>query len=291
MMKLIADSGSTKTDWTLLTEGGDQRCRISTQGINPVHQPSAVIRKVLADELLPQLPADIPSLDVFFYGAGCSGAYADTLSADLKAVLSGSVAQLTVHVASDLLAAARALCGRSEGIACILGTGANSCLYDGCDIVGNIPPLGYILGDEGSGAVLGRRFINALYKEELPHSLLQEFLSETALTYADIIDRVYRQPLANRFLASLSTFIHAHLEVEGVRALVVDNFRDFLRKNVAKYRRPELPVHAIGSIAFCYREELQEAVRCEGLTLGTVLKSPMEGLLTYHAKGDKSIDN
>lgn len=296
-MKLIADSGSTKTDWALLTGEAAGVWRIATQGINPVHQSEEEIVRILSQELLPQLHGKTvkgATLDVEFYGAGCAGDHAATLTSALQTVLSTILEQphsdaqqprletplLTITAASDLLAAARALCGHEEGIACILGTGANSCLFDGSTIVKNIPPLGYILGDEGSGAVLGKSFLNALYKEELPATLLQEMLEWLGMTYADIIDRVYRQPLANRFLASLSPFIHDHLHMAGVSNLVVANFRIFLQKNVHKYQRRELPVHALGSVAWHYREQWAEALSAENCLAGKVMKSPMEGLLT-----------
>ena len=184
-----------------------------------------------------------------------------------------------VEVCSDVLGAARALFGGREGIACILGTGANSCLYDGRRITANVPPLGYILGDEGSGAVLGRLFINALFKGGLPAAMRDEFLKETGLTLADIINKVYREPLANRFLASTSAFIHNHLYNSRLRSLVVDNFRSFFKRNVNLYGRRDLPVGAVGSIAFYYKSELLEAAEAEGYTVGKVIKSPMEGLV------------
>ena len=185
-------------------------------------------------------------------------------------------------VYSDLLGAARAVCGRREGIACILGTGANSCLYDGERIVQNTPALGYILGDEGSGAVLGRRLLNALYKGRLPQHLREAFEQETSLTMSDVIERVYRQPLANRFLASLSPFVARHLDEPALRNMVIDHFREFLRHNVAPYNAPQLPVGFVGSMAFHYQAELREAAHQEGFIMGDVMKSPIDGLLRYH---------
>ena len=169
--------------------------------------------------------------------------------------------------------------GCDEGIACILGTGANSCVYDGNEITANVPPLGYILGDEGSGAVLGRMFINALFKCGLSAELRDEFLCETGLTLADIINKVYREPMANRFLASTSLFIHNHLDNNDLRTLVVDNFKAFFRRNVSLYGRRDLPVGAVGSIAFYYKTELLEAARSEGFEVVKVIKSPMDGLV------------
>ena len=275
-MKLIADSGSTKTDWVLADEAGI-RARLQTQGINPFHQTEDDIRAILRDELLPQLP--VQRLTVHFYGSGVR----PELEAVMERLLATALPQAdTVEAHGDLLGAARAVCGRSEGIACILGTGANSGLYDGRQIVQNTPPLGYILGDEGSGAVLGRQLLNALYKGFMPPSVLSDFQIFTGMTMADVMARVYRQPLANRFLASLSPFISSHLDVPEVRVMVVDSFRDFFRRNVVQYRRPYLPVGFVGSIANHYREQLAEAAGAEGFIVGNVLGSPVDGLVAYH---------
>jgi N-acetylglucosamine kinase-like BadF-type ATPase len=265
---LLADSGSTKTDWALGTE------RFSTQGINPFHQSEDTILAILRDELLPQLDADRVG-EVLFYGSG--------VRPELEPVMEGLLRQCFasaghVEAHSDLLGAARALCGQREGIACILGTGSNSCLFDGEKIVKNTPPLGYILGDEGSGAVLGLRFLNALYKGRLPQSLRADFEQAMQMTMPQVIDRVYRQPLANRWLASLSPFIHAHLSDPDVEAIVVDNFRDFICRNIAPYDRKDLAVNAVGSIAHFYKPQLAEAVAAEGYTLGIIKRSPLDNI-------------
>lgn len=277
-MILIADSGSTKTDWVLVNEG-----RISaschTQGINPFHQSEEEIARILGGELLPQLLSVEQVSEVFFYGSGVRPEFFLPMEQLLRQAMPQAA---LVEARGDLLGAARALCGTGEGIACILGTGANSCLFDGRDIVANTPPLGYILGDEGSGAVLGIRFLNALYKRLIPDALITEFQEYTGLTMADVIARVYRQPLANRFLASLSPFICGHLSMPEVRRLVVGCFRDFLRRNVMPYRRPDLPVSAVGSVAYYYQEPLAEAIEAEGMKKGDFLKSPLPGLLAYH---------
>ena len=188
----------------------------------------------------------------------------------------------TIEAHSDLLGAARALCGRNEGIASILGTGANSCLYDGKTIVKHTPALGYILGDEGSGAVLGKRFIHDLYGGILSDKIREAFEAETKLNLAEIIKRVYRQPLANRFLASLSEFITNHLDEPEVRGVVVQNLVDFLRYHISPYNRQDLPVSFVGSIAWHYQDELREAAERLGFRLGTVLKTPLAGLIRYH---------
>ena len=243
-MKLIADSGSTKTDWSV-TSGNNVALSVKTQGINPFHQPEKVISDILSSELLPQIESVVASVsEIHFYGSGCNEANAAVMQALLSRVFSDDV---SVFVYSDLLAAARAVCGTSPGIACIMGTGVNSCLYDGAGIVSNTRPLGYILGDEGSGAVLGRLFLNALYKGFLPQSMVGEFEQWIGMSYQDIITRVYREPMANRFLAGIAPFIHDRLDIPAVRGIVVDNFRNFFRRNVVQYGAASLPAGAVAS--------------------------------------------
>ena len=298
-MILIADSGSTKTDWTLLLSSSEENTNkviatFKTQGITPIHQTAADIRQILGQELMSQLStfprAHLVSMGVLdtslvqhasvcFYGSGCTPAHVPMM----KQVLSEVLSPKDVEVHSDLMAAARALCGHDAGIACILGTGANSCLYDGEQIVQNTPALGYILGDEGSGSVLGRLFLNTIFKNPKMASLRDEFLKETKQTQADIIKKVYNEPMANRYLASTSTFIIEHLDNPTLRQLVIDNFRQFFRSNIDPYNRKDLPVHFVGSMAFHYRSQLEEAAKLEGYTIGQTLQSPMEGLIKYHS--------
>ena len=276
-MKLIADSGSTKTDW-VLADGADIRARLQTQGINPFHQSEDDIRSIL-HAMGEVRDAKYEHLTIHFYGSGIRPELEPLMERLLREAFSQAAA---VEAHSDLLGAARAVCGRCEGIACILGTGANSGLYDGQQIVRNTPPLGYVLGDEGSGAVLGRQLLNALYKSFMPSSLLADFQLFTGMDMADVISRVYRQPLANRFLASLSPFIKAHLDLPEMRQMVIGCFRDFFSRNVVQYGRRDLPVGFVGSIADCYREQLAEAAAAEGFALGSILKSPIDGLVAYH---------
>lgn len=283
-MILIADSGSTKTDWAWIKNGTIVH-RATTAGINPVHQTEEEIEKVVT-QLFPRKEEgewrkENTSLKwVFFYGSGCIPEKKGVVEKVLRKVFPEAE---KIEVENDLLGAARAVCQYQEGLACILGTGSNSCYYDGDKIVENIPPLGYILGDEGSGAVLGKLFLNALFKGTLPASMKEDFLQKSSLTYPEIIQRVYRQPMANRFLASTSLYIYEHLDEPALRELVKDNFRDFFRKNIAKYQRTNLSIGAIGSIAYHYRELLREVAEEEGYTLGKVAKSPMEGLVAFHS--------
>lgn len=277
--QLLADSGSTKTDWALLA---DKRvvCQCQTEGINPFHQSAEGIASVLRTQLLPQLPVDVPIESVSFYGSGVR----PELQPLMRELLGEVFVEAEVAAEGDLLGAARAVCGRSEGMACILGTGSNSGLYDGEKIVANTPPLGYILGDEGSGAVLGRRLLHLLFKDPSQKALRDEFLATYKMTMVSVIDRVYRQPLANRWLASLSPFVATHLSNDAVRHLVIDNFQQFFRSNLVAYRHSELPVGFVGSMAFHYQKELEEAARLEGFTVGRVIKSPLEGLIAYHTE-------
>lgn len=281
-MILIADSGSTKTDWMLRGETATRQ--FHTQGINPIHQSDEQILDILRGELLPQLLSLNQLSAIEFYGSGVRPDQEARMEQLLREAFSSfnSIVPLTplsIEAHSDLLGAARSLCGDSEGLACILGTGANSCLYDGEKIIANTPPLGYILGDEGSGAVLGKRFLNALYKGQLSNETKTDFEAEMQLSLSDVIDRVYRQPLPNRWLASLSPFIHSRLDDPAVEALVVDNFSDFIARNIEPYHRRDLPLQAVGSIAFYYRDQLSQAAVQAGYKVGTILRSPLDGLL------------
>ena len=257
---------------------------VQTRGLNPYHQKEEVIEQVISSELLPQLEQYVNlmlrgELKIIFYGAGCANETAcNRVRTALEKVL--SVDDITIH--SDLLGAARALCGHEEGIVCVLGTGSNSCLYDGKEIIANTPPLGYILGDEGSSAVLGRRLVGDCLKNQLPENVRDEFFAEYGLTQEIILERVYRQPLANRFLASLTPFLSKHREVPEVHRLLVESFTDFFVRNVKQYRRPWLPLHFVGSIARAFESELKEAAEGLGMEVGDVEQSPLEGLVKYH---------
>lgn len=278
-MILIADSGSTKTDWCIVLNDTLIK-RIETKGINPFFQSEEEIRQALTASLLPQLPEGTFN-SVHFYGAGCTLEKAPVLR---RAIADSLPVVGNIKAHSDMLAAARGLCGHDAGIACIIGTGSNSCFYDGKEIVSNISPLGFILGDEGSGAVLGKLLVGDVLKNQLPPAIKEAFLKEFDLTAPEIIDRVYRQPFPNRFLASLSPFIARHLEEPALRALVYNSFIAFLRRNVMQYDYEHFTVHFIGSVAHCYKEILQEAAQETGVRIGKILQSPMEGLIEYHCE-------
>lgn len=183
----------------------------------------------------------------------------------------------------DLLAAARSVCRRNAGIACIIGTGSNSCFYDGTEIISNVSPLGFILGDEGSGAVLGKLLVGDVLKNQLPVALREEFMQHYNLTTAEIIDRVYRKPFPNRFLAGFSPFLAKHIQLPQVRSIVEGSFRGFFKRNVMQYDYQSHPVHLVGSVAFYYQDILKEIAAEYGVRLGTIVREPMDGLISYHS--------
>ena len=279
-MILIADSGSTKTDWCVV-ENGVLVQQIFTKGTNPFFQSEEEISNEIATALLPELKTD--EFDaVYFYGAGCG--FPDKIEIVHRAISKKLKVKGYVEVATDMLAAARGLCGREAGIACIMGTGSNSCYYDGENIVANVSPLGFILGDEGSGACLGKLMVGDLLKNQMTPELKEKFLTQFNLTPADIIDRVYRKPFPNRFLASLSPFLAQNINEPCVHELVLNSFKAFFKRNIMQYENYQnLKVNLIGSVAFYYKEVLAEAAEAMGIQLGTIIQSPMEGLIKYHA--------
>lgn len=268
---LTADSGSTKTDW-IITNDGKIVAQIATQGINPFMISQADIEKILRTELL-RHPQYVQPSAVHFYGAGCRGEQCRVME---KALRNAIPYATEVIVGSDLVGAARALFHDEDGIACILGTGSNSGLFEHNEITQNVSPLGYILGDEGSGAVLGKRLVGDVLKCQLPQAVCEAFYAEFKLTGDEIIQRVYKQPFANRFLASFAPFIHAHRHVPEVNALLVDEFSRFFRRNVAAYNRANLKVSFVGSIAYYFEQELRQAAAQCGFSVGRILKNPLE---------------
>ncbi len=265
---LIADSGSTKTSWWIDGQHAE------TTGLNPVRDSEEQIWQVLSS-----LP-DTPIREIHFYGAGCIAPFKQRITAALGRKFPGA----DVEVESDMLGAARALCRHEEGLVGILGTGSNSCYYDGTAIAENVSPLGYILGDEGSGAVLGRRLVGDLLKGQLTPELKERFLADFRLTPTDIIERVYRQPMANRFLASLVPFLQRNRKDEGIHCLLTDEFGRFFRRNIANYHRPTLPIHLVGGIASTFQHEIEEAANAMGYCLGRVIQAPIKDLVAFHQK-------
>lgn len=280
MSILIADGGSTKIDWTVVS--GISQKTFRSPGINPVLWDIGKIEQMLQEGLPHEILSDVES--VYFYGAGCLGRSAEKMQEALMRVVAHDA---EIEVESDLLGAARALFGNERGIACILGTGSNSALYDGKEIISNIHPLGYILGDEGSGASIGKHFLNALYKGRLPESLRKDFETETGLTYDDVIDHVYRQPMANKFLASLVIFVSKRRK--ECAELLNEEFDNFIEKDILPYNHCELPVGIVGGVGYEFYEELKEIFLRHRLKLNKVVAKPMKNLVDYHLRMVKGV--
>lgn len=281
MKILIADSGSTNTKWCLLNQKTVQ-LEFTTPGINPFMQDSRSIGEVLK---LSTSNLDIPAPDIiYFYGAGCIN---DEKKNIVRQGLAPVFGNCLMEIESDLLAAARGLCGRSEGIACILGTGSNSCYYDGVQIAQNVSPLGFILGDEGSGAVLGRKFIGSILKNQLPKDVITSFFETYPVSVSDILERVYRQPYPNRYLAQYTVFIHKHLSSPDVYDLVVAEFQLFLQRNVLQYdASSRLTINFTGSVAHYFSNPLRRALQLCQLTAGQIIQSPLQGLIQFHIQSE-----
>lgn len=279
-MILIADSGSSKIDWCVVNDGRIEK-RITTCGMNALLLTEEEMAQRMSQELMPELEG-ITIDRIYYYGAGCINN--DVCAAVEHAIRANMPEAKVVEVATDLLAAARALCGDRPGIACILGTGSNSCFYDGRRIADNVSPLGYILGDEGSGAVLGRLLLGDVLKKQLPDALCRKFLDEYQLDRNTIIERVYREPQPNRFMASVSRFLCDNIEEPAIHRLVLNSFKSFFVRNVSHYHYYKtLPVNFVGSVAYYYRDVLQEAASAMDCTLGAIMRSPMEGLVAFHS--------
>ncbi|MBQ9439077.1 MAG: ATPase [Paludibacteraceae bacterium] len=275
-MKIIADSGSTKTHWSVFTNSG-QRSDYYTSGINPSLMSDDDVNRVVSVELLPQLSSIWwvgPFESVEFYGAGCAGA--EPIER-VKKALRTAFKHADIIVDSDMVGACRALLGGGAGVCAILGTGSNSCYYDGARIADNVPSLGFILGDEGGGAYIGKRLVGDILKGQMPESVCRAFEDEYHLTVADIVHKVYREPAPNRFLAQLTHFAAMHIGVPEVEALVIDCFEQFVVRNLLHYRQPAgSEVHFVGSVAFFFRTQLSIALQRHKLRLGKVLREPLD---------------
>ena len=279
-MILIADCGSTKIDWCLLN-GKEKVAQIFTTGMNALLLTQEEMTKCIHDELLPHLMR-FKVDEIYYYGAGIIN---DEIKGHVRGALQANLPSATkIDIESDLVGAARALCGHEPGIACMLGTGSNSCYYDGEKVVDNVSPLGYILGDEGSGAVMGKLLVGDVLKHQLPEHLCEKFLQEYNTDRTQIINAVYRQPAANRYLAHFAPFLQKNIDEPAIHDLVFRALTAFFVRNVESYKNyKNLPVNFVGSIAFVQKPVLIEAAEARGITVGTVIQNPMEGLIRYHS--------
>jgi len=276
---LIADSGSTKTDWRLVQTDGSSRA-IQTNGFNPYYQTTEQITTALQDQLLPELKnATVDA--AFFYGAGCSGPTVNYKIEDaLRAILPNLT---TVEVNSDMLGAARGASGHKPGLVCILGTGSNACCYDGNQIARGIQTLGFWLGDEGSGGYLGKTLVRDFFQERLPGHLAELFQHQYALDRPTLLENAYQKPFPNRYFASFTPFLSQHIADPYINQLVTDAFVLFLSTYVVRF--PETrnwPVHFVGSIAYYFADCLKKAVEQTGLIMGEIVKAPASKLVDFH---------
>ena len=277
-MILIADSGATKATWCLL--GGPKKKIIQTQGISPYFLSTIQITELLQKELVPKLQnADIT--EIYYYGTGCSNPANVAL---VKSAIKKALPQAKkITVQHDLMAAAKALCGDIKGVACILGTGSNSCVFNGKKIIKNNPAPGFILGDEGSGAYLGKKvvqhFIYKTFDEELMHKFRLQFDTD----YTQILHQVYKEPLPNRYLASFSVFLSENRNHYMIENIIEDGLSDFFFTHLYKYTETwTQPINFVGSIAYHFKDTLKELCNSFELQLGKIIKAPMDGLIEYH---------
>jgi glucosamine kinase len=277
-MVLIADGGSTKTNWCLVdTEG--TRIFFNTEGYNPEFIGTAAI----IASLRKNLPSDLIATQItelYYYGASIDSPSKVAIVADAMRTV---FPQARIYVDHDLLAAARALLGRSSGFASILGTGTNSCLYNGENITYHVDSLGYFLGDEGSGSFIGKRLLRDYLRQQLPPGLQEAFRSTYQLGREEILDGLYNQPLPNRFLASFAKFAYDHNNVSYCRQIVADGFEAFFQNIIMHY--PSYQHHTlncIGSVAYNFRDVLTQVANAHGMAVGKIIRSPIDDLVTYH---------
>lgn len=276
-MILIGDSGATKTSW-FFTEGTGNSKKVITPGINPFFRNTEDIYAELKNELSGLPLTNIKRL--FFYGAGIVN---NEKREVIKPALSRLLPNAIIEIESDLLAAARATLGTREGIACILGTGSNSCFYDGTKITKHIPPLGFILGDEGSGAYLGKKLAADYLKGIMPAKLAKKFAVKFETDYTSILEQTYRKEKPNRFLAHFAPFLHENISEKYCSEMVENSFVQFIERNVAQYRNyRQYPVCFAGSVAYYFQQQLKKVLTENQLQTGRILQEPIDGLLKYH---------
>lgn len=277
MTKLIADSGSTKCEWCLINNG--KKKTIYTQGISPYFLSKDDIIVLIQKELLPKLKNVVVD-EIYYYGTGLGNINnVKTIKLALKKVFPTT----KIEAENDLLAAARGLCGKEKGIACILGTGSNSCYYNGKKIVKNSPGLGYVLGDEGSGAYLGKKVIQHFLYNTFDEELMSKFNATYQTDKIEILEAVYKKPLPNRYLAAFTQFLAENRGHYMIENIIEDGLNEFFFNHLYKYRETwSLPINFVGSVAFGFKDVLQDLCNCYELELGKVLKKPMDGLIIYH---------
>ena len=275
---LIADSGATKAEWCLLNNG--KKKTLFTQGISPYFLNTDQIAELVSSELATHLKK-LTVEHLYYYGTGCSNI---ENAKSIKHALTRVFPQAAVNVNTDLMAAARAVCGHEKGIACILGTGSNSCFYNGKNIVKNSPGIGYVLGDEGSGAYLGKKVLQYYLYDTFDEDLRARFDARFVTTTSEILDNVYKKPLPNRYMASFALFLAENRGHYMIENIIEDGLNDFFFQHLCKYNEVwKFPVHFVGSVASGFKDVLEQLCGSYQFELGKVLKNPMEGLVKYHS--------
>jgi len=278
-MILIADSGGSKTDWRFIREDGTIG-QANALGFNAYYQPIDDLKKNIRDAVLPMIKEKVH--EIFFYGSGVSS---EKNQLAIKNAFIEFFPDAQLEIGWDLLAAARALCGREPGIACILGTGSNSCLYDGKKITDNVANLGWILADEGSGANIGKKFLVDYLRKKMPEKISEQFRNRFPFSREEFLEKIYQQEKPNTFLASFTKFIFQHLKEPYCYQLMYKSFEEFYENNVMQYDNYQnLKVHFTGSIAFYFSDVLRQVANDKGITVKNILESPIAGLTLYHQK-------
>ena len=278
-MILIADSGSTKTEW-MLVSGKEPLHKIRSGGLNPFFLDEVQIAEIVSREVCASFPENTVVKEIFFYGAGCGTPEKCKIIHDGLRI---HFEEAKIEVHSDLFGAARALCKRSKGLLGILGTGSNSGFYNGDIIINKVPSLGYILGDEGSGAYIGKKILRDYLYGEMPAVLNADFEKVYAVSKGDILEHIYRRPLANRYIASFAAFAGKHKDEKYIQDLLKNSFRKYFKRTIMKY--PEhlmYPVHFTGSIAWNFSDVLKTSGEELGLKIGTISENPLDGLVEFH---------
>jgi len=280
-MILIADSGSSKTDWTVLDNKQVQE-RFQTVGINPYFWT----KEQIVEELWANVVGHVGEnniTEIYFYGSGCSAeAKKNLVKASFEEIF--KKAHL-VHIEHDLLAAAVALCGKEAGVACILGTGSNACVFDGENITAQPINLGFWLGDEGSGGWLGKELIKAFLHKEMPEDLWLDLQTTSNISLEEVLENAYQKKSPNKYFASFAPFFAKHAQNEFVENLIMQNFSLFLEKYILKMPQVEtLPIHFVGSVALHFQDLLKQCLEKKNLKMGRILQSPMEGLIEFYQR-------
>lgn len=278
-MIVIADSGTTKTTWQFVDKDGFNQ-RFNTIGFNPYYQDTDNIYNNIVTGLIPNMDLSRPLTHIYFYGAGCEQ---EDKREQIALALRKAFPKTNVWVNHDLLAAARALFGDEPGLACISGTGSNTCLYDGNDITKNVHSLGLFLGDEGSGGYKGKLFVQSYIREYLPAHLREKFEAENTDRTADILDNVYIKDFPSRYLASFMPFIVQNLSDPFMKNLVRQSFKDMFDNSIVRYPNyKEVPIGFIGSTGYYTKEILEEVAHSYGVSISKIIRNPMDALAEYH---------